>query len=329
MRLGVTVCTRNRPRLVQACIAALCREIVNVEADVFIVVVENHNHKTLTAAFDRLLDDHPKVDLVYRVEPMIGIPFARNRAVDVALEHQADWIAFVDDDEEVEPGWLAAMIRAIRELNADALTGPVRDFSPTGLPSWWSGNRVDNRRHGQTLESAATNNTLLWCGWLRSADPPLRFNEALRFTGGEDTEFFHRLSDRGGTIKWVSDAFVRETVSDVRMTMSWHVTRKVRSQANATLNFRQRKGIVATLCRFLPTLLGRAIIALPILAIGLSCRPFSKRLSDRIVFRGLKCAAAAFGALRGLLGWQLQPYRDVRECRAAAGRDAARERIPA
>lgn len=311
MRLGVTVCTRNRPRMVQACVASLCREIIAVEADVFIVVVENNAEKSLTDEFEKLLEDYPTVEFIYRLEPTVGIPFARNRAIETALEHDAEWIGFVDDDEEVEPGWLAAMITASRELNADALTGPVRTVDPAEPPSWWTASRDDRRSHGQVLESAATNNALLNCDWLRRVDPLLRFNEKRRFTGGEDTEFFYRVSDRGGTIRWVSDAVVSETVPAARLTMRWHIVLKARTKANNARNYKDRKGTFAASGKYLPSAFRRCLLTLPLMAAGLVCRPFSKDHSDRLMFSGLKSAASAIGAVRGLAGWELEPYRSV------------------
>lgn len=282
-----------------------------MEADVFIIVVENNAHKTLTAVLERLLDDYPKVELIYRLEPIVGIPFARNRSVDTVLEYEADWVAFVDDDEEVEPGWLATMLRAARELRADALTGAVRTVSSVEPPSWWKAGRDDGRRHGQVLETAATNNTLLNCDWLRRADRPLRFNEKLRFTGGSDTELFYRLTDRGGTIRWVSDAVVRETVPEARLTMHWQAVRKARIKANNARNYKDRNGTFAACGKYLPSALRRCLLTLPLVAAGLACRPFSRIHSDRLLFSGLKSAASAFGAARGLAGWELEPYRRV------------------
>lgn len=201
MRLGLTLCTRHRPIMVQACLLSICREIASAESDVFIVVVENSARKSLTDAFERIVIQFPGVELYYELEPKVGIPIARNRAVDIALRNTADWVAFIDDDEELEVGWLQAMTRAVHELKADALTGPVRTTFQADPPPWLKKQRLDQRRHGQTLETAATNNTLLNCSWLQRRHCPLRFNEELRYTGGSDTEFFRRLTDQGGTIK--------------------------------------------------------------------------------------------------------------------------------
>ena len=311
MRLGITVCTRHRPQIVQACVLSLCREVVDKNLDVFIVVVENDRIKRLTGIFDDLRAQFPNVEFIYENEPTVGIPFARNRTVDIALENNADWIAFIDDDEVVEQGWLRAMSDAIHDLDADALTGPVRTVYPSNAPSWWKKPRPDQRCHGQVLESAATNNTLINCCWLLKKNPSLRFNEKLRYTGGSDTEFFYRLTDMGGTIKWVSNAVVQETVSQARTTMYWQITRKARMQANNARNFQDRKGTLAAVGKYLPSVVRRSVLTLPLLAVGLACRPFSRFYSDRLVFSGLKSGAAAVGAMRGLIGWEFEPYRRI------------------
>ena len=49
------------------------------------------------------------------------------------------------------------------------------------------------RRHGQIVDLAATNNTLVDLNWLDRHLPELRFDERLRYTGGSDSEFFDRF----------------------------------------------------------------------------------------------------------------------------------------
>ncbi|RIJ43461.1 glycosyltransferase, partial [Maribellus luteus] len=54
-------------------------------------------------------------------EPEPGVANARNAALAVA---KGAMIAFLDDDEEAPPGWLAALIAAQARLGADAVFGP-------------------------------------------------------------------------------------------------------------------------------------------------------------------------------------------------------------
>lgn len=181
------------------------------------MIVENNVQPQSRGVVDDVFLRYGDVEHYYQCEPEMGIPFARNRSIEMCLANHADWMAFIDDDEVLSDGWIDAMFRAANSLEADALTGPVLSVLPIDPPVWWEKPRADTRPHGESLDTAATNNTLIDCRWLRTGGPALRFDTSLRFTGGSDTEFFYRLTDLGGKLKWVADAIVTETVSDARM----------------------------------------------------------------------------------------------------------------
>lgn len=62
-----------------------------------------------------------------------NVSLARNACLDAAA---GDLIAFVDDDEWVEPQWLARLLAAMAEFNADCVFGPVHPVYPAGTPDW-------------------------------------------------------------------------------------------------------------------------------------------------------------------------------------------------
>ena len=63
----------------------------------------------------------------YVHEPAAGVANARNAAMAAA---SGELIAFLDDDEEAAPGWLAALIDAQRRFDADVVFGPVHARAP-------------------------------------------------------------------------------------------------------------------------------------------------------------------------------------------------------
>ena len=65
----------------------------------------------------------------YALEPIVGIPYARNRALEMAMAAD-DLIAFLDDDEVPSEQWLAELLRVWREYSADVVFGPVQPFFP-------------------------------------------------------------------------------------------------------------------------------------------------------------------------------------------------------
>jgi GT2 family glycosyltransferase len=62
----------------------------------------------------------------YAVEPRPGLDFARNRAL---AESSSEFVAFLDDDVEIDGGWLAGLQEAIAQNpDARAITGLVLPF---------------------------------------------------------------------------------------------------------------------------------------------------------------------------------------------------------
>ena len=70
----------------------------------------------------------------------------------------------------------------------------------------------------------------------------LRFDEAMRFTGGSDSDFFSRAVARGAIIRWVDEAVVKEIVPEERLSLRWNLERARRSGANKVYIDEQREG---------------------------------------------------------------------------------------
>src|SRR5690606_39176152 len=75
------------------------------------------------------------------------------------------------------------------------------------------------------IRTGYTCNVLIrWDGPFRD----IRFDPALGRAGGEDTAFFYRLTELGGSIQYAADAVVEEPVPPARATMTWLVRRRLR-----------------------------------------------------------------------------------------------------
>jgi succinoglycan biosynthesis protein ExoM len=167
-------------------------------------------------------------------EPTPGIAAARNAALDAADAY--DWVCFVDDDEIVDERWLAALVAAQRESDADAVTGPVA-FTFEDAPPRWAilGNfyiRPDFTS-GDSCPTAATNNVMLRVAALR--ERALRFDPEFGTTGGSDIMLTRRLTETAGRIVWTDDAVVHETVPAARCRSRWLLRRAVRSGNTSAL----------------------------------------------------------------------------------------------
>ena len=163
--------------------------------------------------------------VIYVHAPAANICIARNACLDHA---EADFVAFVDDDETVTPGWLDALVDKAEASQAAAVLGPVRAIYRPDAPRWM----VEGDFHstlpvvvGGVIRTGYTCNVLIrWC-------PPyqaLRFDLALGKSGGEDTAFFYQLTALGGAIAFAPDALVEEPVPAERASMAWLVRRRLR-----------------------------------------------------------------------------------------------------
>lgn len=310
-RLVVTICSRARPDRLRACLTSLFAQQVPVGAALTVVVVENNatpDYTVLMAGISRTAPQHWK--LVFAHEPRLGIPQARNRCLELALAENPDWIAFLDDDETVEENWLQNMILAMHELDCDVLQGPVRYVYPD-LPSWLVVKSRTNRARGARLRTAYTNNVFMKSSIANPTGLGLRFDEGMRFTGGSDSDYFFRAVDRGATIGWVNDAYVREIVTPTRLTARWQLTRAMRVAANASTIYTKRRGAVSAWRRYAPKALVRIVWGAILIVVGALCLPVASAKSKRLLFAGGKRCASGAGSLTGLCGASPQPYRHV------------------
>lgn len=124
--VSVVVCTAGRrPEALRACLDSLRRlDDPNYE----VVVVDNG--RTPTISRDELLCVGCRV--VH--EPRQGLNRARNRGIAVAA---GTVIAFVDDDCEIDPGWLAGVRGGLADGGVAAVTGRVRPASTERDPERW------------------------------------------------------------------------------------------------------------------------------------------------------------------------------------------------
>src|SRR5215467_6939392 len=101
LRVCVGIITRARHGYLGMLLDSL-RELNGICFDCIFVVVENNATLTVQAlvqAFARSVRKPVYVDC----EQQIGIPFARNRVLEIAYREEADLLAFTDDDQTVHP----------------------------------------------------------------------------------------------------------------------------------------------------------------------------------------------------------------------------------
>ena len=309
LRVLVTICTRGRPILLDACLASVCVQDIPDGVAVEIAVIENNAALTCQPIVEKhALASGLRIHAVH--EPELGIPFARTRCGTFAIEQGFDWNLYVDDDETARPGWLSAMVGAARMYDCDVVYGRVVSIYPEGTPSWMVTPEINKRPTGAWLTKAEGHNTMVRARVFHTDGMGLRFDEAMRFTGGSDTDFFSRVHKAGGRIVWVGEAVVYEIVPASRMTVRWQLHRTFRVAVNISVLHEKQRGRAAALWRSLIKGLGRVVGGLVRAPLG-GAILFAPDVGKRVAFSAAKQIASGLGSFAFIFGVRPQPYRQV------------------
>jgi succinoglycan biosynthesis protein ExoM len=175
--------------------------------DFEIVVVDNSPEASARAAF-RILESEARVLVRWTHEPRPGVAHARNAAIKAA---RGDLIAWLDDDEEAPPHWLASLIAVRRETGAQSVFGPVRaraDGEPANAQFFEMLYTRDGPSQSGAVGQAFGIGNSLQPRSMFEEDAP--FDVAANQRGGEDDTLFAAWSDAGAQFAWAADAWVIE-----------------------------------------------------------------------------------------------------------------------
>jgi succinoglycan biosynthesis protein ExoM len=221
--ISVCICTFKRPELLKRLLEALLKQQSDGSFTFSIVVVDNDESESaapVVAGFAR----EARVPIHYHCEPRRNIACARNKTIASAT---GDFIAFIDDDEFPLPDWLSRLLGACHQFKAAGVLGPVRPHFDQPPPRWLVRGRFCERREHPTgtvmhWAECRTGNVLFRRDILPGDAPP--FDEAFG-TGGEDVDFFMRMSSRSCVFVWCNEAVAFETVPPSRWTRGYMLKR--------------------------------------------------------------------------------------------------------
>lgn len=301
--ISICVCTYKRPQQLQNLVAALARQELG-SLRVEIVVADNDPAGSAQAVLRELAATSP-LPIVSRHVTTPNISLARNATVHAA---QGEWVAFVDDDEEPVPNWLAALTATQRSYRADAVFGPVWPRYDPAIPEWiQTGGFFDRQQYptGTHIDArdARTGNALVRRKLL--LDIPGPFDPAYGRTGGEDTVLFAQLAELGTIMVWCDEATVSEYVPATRATLRWLLQRSYRGgQSYIQSELRVLAG--GAKWRRAGYLGAKAIVQMGVAALlALVYAPFARPRA----LKWLRTAVAQVGKLTSLVGHRYQEYR--------------------
>ncbi len=290
----VAIPTFKRPKSLVRLLASL--EKLKTLRSVFVLVADNDGEK------------HEGYDLVQQIRcrfrwpieavivPERGIAQVRNALVARALAIKgAKFVAMIDDDEWPAEDWLDKFLRVQAVTKADALQGSILFAREKGTEWAEDAEGVGSIRHAtgpvDMLEGAG--NLLLTRHCLEQLVAPW-FDPAFALTGGEDREFFVRLSQAGMRFAWADEAVAYADVPESRLNLKW-VLKRAYSVGNSDMRvtLKHFPGRLR-MTRELAVIAGAFVVS-PVLLIALGYKPKGRVDALALMSRAAGKTVALFG----------------------------------
>lgn len=230
IRISLVIPTHNRAAQLIAALESVVRQSLPVAAWECVVVNNNSTDDT-PARFAAFAAEHGACNLRLVDESGPGVSYARNRGLQEAA---APIVAFIDDDERVNPGFLEAYADFFdAHPDAHVAGGCIIAEYVTGRPEWMSkyvempiANPMDFGPDVRPFpvgrvpgggNMAFRKTGIDGCGGF---DPSLgRVGRLL--IGGEENDFFERLQLAGQTIWYVPGAVMWHIIPPEKLTESY------------------------------------------------------------------------------------------------------------
>ncbi len=256
MKIVIGVPTYKRPEMLLGTLTGISKQSISELLSfikIEVLVVDNDELKSSKTVVDSLKNFPFTVH--YAVQPERGLPFVRNKVLEEAANLQADALIFIDDDEVPRLDWLYSMVSYYlkNKDKVQAVRSPVYPVFEVDPPDWLPQEMYSKPLKlatGKRLKVASTNNVLVDMNFVKQHN--LKFNEKLAFCSGEDTDFFRRLTGKGGVIHWLSSAKVDEFIPKTRMTFKWFCQRAFRYGSSGFYTMKLYKGYWYALWYFFP-----------------------------------------------------------------------------
>lgn len=219
MDTTIVIATFGRAALLQETLKSLERSLAAGQKGAEVLVVASPADEPTVRAMESLSEMSMRWRLVLEAVP--GLSAARNRGI---RESTSEFVVFLDDDVEVEPAWLDALMEPFQSESTEVVGGrvlphgvPMPDWLPSKMEGLFS---VFDR--GEVAHEVPT---VLGCNFAvrrRAFDRYGLFDVGLGrrgrvLLGNEENDFCRRVKRSGGRIRYSPRALVYHKVAD-RMT---------------------------------------------------------------------------------------------------------------
>jgi glucosyl-dolichyl phosphate glucuronosyltransferase len=131
MQLDLLIPTLRRPHLLKCALDSVTRAEPPRRLQVGVIIINNDIHADVPGLASALGSIPFPVRVLH--EPQPGKSAALNAGIAASA---ADYVGFIDDDEELDPSWFRVVEDAFDAAPADFLGGPVHPVPGSEIPPW-------------------------------------------------------------------------------------------------------------------------------------------------------------------------------------------------
>lgn len=316
-KIVIAAVTCGRPEMFSSLLQSLSHLKEPFGTELCFCFVENDTVLTIEKAVKEFknLSDFEATALI---DGRRGIPFARNAALNWALGINADFLAFIDDDEIATENWAVNLYTQIEKRALDLVGGPVVPVLPnpkvTSLQALvFRGvtlraeriarkNRLLSQAEKDGIVTIVTNNWLARLDFIKEKN--VMFDESLGLSNGSDTAFFRAMKEATARTGWVSEAVVEEIVPQSRLTLGYQFLR-AKDQAIASFRIRYPETISAkVIAKSVVFVVSKILLGL----VRIASAAFDRGASLTLAMRAF---GFAFGRVLALWGHKSTHYKEI------------------
>ncbi len=303
-RVAICVCTHSRAEVLKRLLLTLRDiELGGRDAALVELIVIDNNPNSATRDICAQTGASLPISVHYTTEPETGITHARNRAVAVALERGAEFIAFIDDDDIPSADWLLQLLTRQQDTGADLVFGSwvldqqMPDWaresgifrSPTKTKQDKKGGRYGLPDCASTCNLLVGRDILLRVG----AAGPI-FSHAFCNSGGEDKDFFIRAHNMGASLASAEKSVIHRIHGPERYTARGLIRRGFKNGCSQ-VNMARYHGDGNRKLKLLSTALAKMLISLIVLPFSI----FSKGTFMHSLYRMAKATGVLYTTVTG------------------------------
>ncbi|MDR1691442.1 MAG: glycosyltransferase [Rickettsiales bacterium] len=299
-KIIIGIPTYKRPESLRNTLKSILQIIDSDCKNTEIAIIDNDKEKSAFKTYEDIKKFSKKIPIHYFNETKNGLSNVRNRILKEAINLNGNLLLGVDDDEIVEKNWLKNHLKFLNQKDCVVSSGPSISILPQNCPKWViKGNffkMIDEKKDKRKLKTCATNNFGLKLDFIKKNN--IKFDLLFNNCGGEDTDFFKTIHNKGGNIYHNKNALCYDMVPPERCTLKYVLKRDFRIGNNRALKAKKYNPAQVPLKLLQNT--GALLFYIALLPIGI----FQKHT----FYKNLCKISKTFGYFKGATGKAAKAY---------------------